>query len=175
MYSAALNLICVVSLQVTQRLTRTLSTFNRLRSLRELFLPLAKRAVMMFSLLSSLCSVQHEYRFSLGYFLSLFRSAVGRDVEPPTEKLQYESDSDDPEGVKKESRTTVVINVADDKGTPTPAVVQGILALSVFWFLFFFCIGKAMCIYNCLFSRVCLKPGTRKPHAERRMTLKISD
>ena len=107
--------------------------------------------------------------------MSLFRSAVGKDVEPPTEKLEYESDSDDPEGVKKESRTTVVINVADDKGTPTPAVVQGILALSVFWFLFFFSIGKAMCIYNCLFSRVCLKPGTRKPHAERQMTLKISD
>ena len=97
-------------------------------------------------------------------------------MEPPTEKLEYESDSDDPEGVKKESRTTVVINVADDKGTPTPAVVQGILALSVFcFFFFFFCIEKAMCIYNCLFSRVCRKPGTRKPHAERQMTLKISD
>ena len=107
---------------------------------------------MMFSLLSSLCSVQHEYRFSLGYFLSLFRSAVGKDVEPPTEKLEYESDSDDPEGVKKESRTTVVINVADDKGTPTPAVVQGILALSVFWFLFFSVLGK-LCAYTTPSSR----------------------
>ena len=64
-------------------------------------------------------------------------------MEPPTEKLEYESDSDDPEGVKKESRTTAVISVVDDKGPPTPAVVQGILALSVFCFCFF-CFGKAM-------------------------------
>ena len=45
----------------------------------------------MFSLLSSLCSVQHEYRFSLGYFLSLFQSEVAKDVEPPTEKLTHKS------------------------------------------------------------------------------------
>lgn len=113
------------SLQVAQRLTRTLNNFNRLKSLRELFQPLAKRAVMMFSLLSSLSSVQHEYRFSLGYFLSLFRSAVGRDVEPPTEKLEYESDSENTEGTKKDSRTTIVIKAVDEEGQPTPAVVQG--------------------------------------------------
>ena len=74
-------------------------------------------------------------------------------MEPPTEKLEYESDSDDPEGVKKESRTTVVINVADDKGTPTPAVVQGILALSVFWFLFFFSVLGKLCAYTTASSR----------------------
>ena len=84
--------------------------------------------------------------------MSLFRSAVGKDVERPTGKLEYESDSDDPEGVKKESRTTVVINVADDKGTPTPAVVQGILALSVFCFLFFSALGK-LCAYTTASSR----------------------
>ena len=93
--------------------------------MRELFQPLAKRAVMMFSLLSSLSRVQHEYRFSLGYFLSLFRSAVGRDVEPFKDKLEYESDSEDTEGIKKESRTTVQIKAVDVEGAPPPAVVQG--------------------------------------------------
>ena len=77
---------------------------------------------MMFSLLSSLSRVQHEYRFSLGYFLSLFRSAVGRDVEPFKEKLEYESDSE--EGIK-ESRTTIQIKAIDKEGEPSPAVVQG--------------------------------------------------
>lgn len=87
-----------------------LVNFNKLRSLRELFLPLAKQAVMMFSLLRSLSSVQHEYRFSLEFFLSLFRSAVGQDVEPPSERLEYESDTEDTEeGDKAESRTTIVI------------------------------------------------------------------
>lgn len=113
-------------LQVAHRLTRTLNNFNRLKSLRELFQPLAKRAVMMFSLLSSLSSVQHEYRFSLGYFLSLFRSAVGRDVEPSTEKLEYESDSENTEETKNDSRTTIVIKAVDEEGQPTPAMVQGI-------------------------------------------------
>lgn len=99
--------------EVTRRLTHTLDNFNKLRSLRELFLPLAKRAVMMFSLARSLSSVQHEYRFSLDFFLSLFRSAVGQDVEPPSEKLEYESDTEDfEEGVKNESRTTIVIKVS---------------------------------------------------------------
>ena len=65
-------------------------------------------------------------------------------MEPPTEKLEYESDTDDPEGVKKESRTTVVISVVDDKGTPTPAVVQGILAPSVF----FFSVLEKLCAYT---------------------------
>ena len=82
---------------------------------------------MMFSLLSSLSSVQHEYRFSLGYFLSLFRSAVGQDVEPPTEKLEYESDSECFEGLKKESRTTVEIKVVGNAETTAPALIQGIL------------------------------------------------
>ena len=81
-------------------------------------------------------------------------------MEPPTEKLEYESDSDDPEGVKKESRTTAVISVVDDKGPPTPAMVQGILALSVFFF-FFFCFGKALRIYNRVFSTV--RTGHPKP------------
>ncbi|KAJ7392743.1 hypothetical protein OS493_010398 [Desmophyllum pertusum] len=108
-----------------QRLTHTLENFNRLKSLRELFQPLAKRAVMMFSLLSSLSSVQHEYRFSLGYFLSLFRSAVGRDVEPPTERLEYESDSEVTEETKRDSRTTILIKAVEEEGTSTPAVVQG--------------------------------------------------
>ena len=76
---------------------------------------------MMFSLLSSLSRVQHEYRFSLGYFLSLFRSAVGRDVEPFKEKLEYESDSED----RKESRTTIHIKAVEEEGEPSPAVVQG--------------------------------------------------
>ncbi|XP_020627063.1 dynein beta chain, flagellar outer arm-like isoform X2 [Orbicella faveolata] len=111
--------------EVAHRLTHTLNNFNRLKSLRELFQPLAKRAVMMFSLLSSLSRVQHEYRFSLGYFLSLFRSAVGRDVEPFKDKLEYESDSEDTEGIKKESRTTVQIKAVDVEGAPPPAVVQG--------------------------------------------------
>ena len=84
--------------------------------------------------------------------MSLFQSEVAKDVESPTEKLEYESDSDDPEGVKKESRTTVVISVVDDKGTPTPAVFQGILALSVS--VFFFLFWNAMCIYNFLFPTV---------------------
>ena len=79
---------------------------------------------MMFSLLRSLSSVQHEYRFSLGYFLSLFRSAVGEDVEPPNEKLDYESDTEDEEGHKSESRTTVLIKVVDD-GESGTAVAQG--------------------------------------------------
>ena len=97
--------------------------------------------------------------------MSLFRSAVGKDVEPPTEKLEYESDSDDPEGVKKESRTTVVINVADDKGTPTPAVVQGILALSVFWFLFFLRWESYVHIQLPLLAGL---PKTRYPETPRR-------
>ena len=80
---------------------------------------------MMFSLLSSLSRVQHEYRFSLGYFLSLFRSAVGRDVEPFKDKLEYESDSEDTEGIKKESRTTIQIKAVDVEGAPPPAAVQG--------------------------------------------------
>ncbi|XP_015758877.1 PREDICTED: dynein beta chain, ciliary-like [Acropora digitifera] len=106
--------------EVTKRLTRTLVNFNKLRGLRELFLPLAKRAVMMFSLLRSLSSVQHEYRFSLEFFLFLFRSAVGQDVEPPSERLEYESDPEDnedtEEGDKTESRTTIAIKVfASDK------------------------------------------------------------
>ena len=75
---------------------------------------------MMFSLARSLSSVQHEYRFSLDFFLSLFRSAVGQDVEPPSEKLEYESDTEDfEEGVKNESRTTIVIKVSttdEDQG-----------------------------------------------------------
>lgn len=75
---------------------------------------------MMFSLLRSLSSVQHEYRFSLEFFLSLFRSAVGQDVEPPSERLEYESDPEDnedtEEGDKTESRTTIAIKVfASDK------------------------------------------------------------
>lgn len=118
---ALLSLFLVVSFQVTHRLTHALNNFNRLKSLRELFQPLAKRAVMMFSLLRSLSRVQHEYRFSLGYFLSLFRSAVGRDVEPFKEKLEYESDSED----TKESRTTIQIKAGDKEGGPSPAVVQG--------------------------------------------------
>lgn len=121
---ALLQLFLVVSFQVTHRLTHALNNFNRLKSLRELFQPLAKRAVMMFSLLRSLSRVQHEYRFSLGYFLSLFRSAVGRDVEPSKEKLEYESDSEDPEGIK-ESRTTIQIKAVDEEGEPSPAVAQG--------------------------------------------------
>ena len=80
---------------------------------------------MMFSLLSSLSRVQHEYRFSLGYFLSLFRSAVGRDVEAIKDKLEYESDSEDTEESKKESRTTIQIMAVDEEGMPLPAVVQG--------------------------------------------------
>ena len=79
---------------------------------------------MMFSLLSSLSRVQHEYRFSLGYFLSLFRSAVGRDVEPFKEKLEYESDSEDTEGIK-ESRTTIQIKAVNEEEESSPAVVQG--------------------------------------------------
>ena len=86
-------------------------------------------------------------------------------MEPPTEKLEYESDSDDTEGVKKESRTTVVINVADDKGTPTPAVVQGILALSVFWFLFFLYWESYVHIQLSLLAGL---PKTRYPETPRR-------
>ena len=48
-------------------------------------------------------------------------------MEPPTEKLEYESDNEDAEGLKTESRTTVLIKVVDDEGTPTTAVVQGML------------------------------------------------
>ena len=79
---------------------------------------------MMFSLLSSLSSVQHEYRFSLGYFLSLFRTAVGQNAEPSRERLEYESDTEDTEEHKKESRTTVLIKVVDDEGTASTAVVE---------------------------------------------------
>lgn len=118
----------LLSLQVAQRLTHTLNNFNRLKSLRELFQPLAKRAVMMFSLLSSLSSVQHEYRFSLGYFLSLFRSAIGRDVEPSKERLEYESDDEETKGTKEESRTAVLIKAIEKEGTDTP--VQGMSCFS---------------------------------------------
>ena len=118
--------ICVLfSLQVAKRLTHTLNNFNRLKSLRELFQPLAKRAVMMFSLLSSLSSVQHEYRFSLGYFLSLFRSAIGRDVEPSKEKLEYESDGEETKETRKESRTTILIKAVEEEETNTVVVAQG--------------------------------------------------
>lgn len=79
---------------------------------------------MMFSLLRSLSIVQHEYRFSLGYFLSLFRSAVGEDVEPTDERLEYESDTEDEDGLKAESRTTVLIKVVDGEGE-TSTVIQG--------------------------------------------------
>ncbi|XP_066025345.1 uncharacterized protein [Pocillopora verrucosa] len=111
--------------EVAQRLTHTLNNFNRLKSLRELFQPLAKRAVMMFSLLSSLSSVQHEYRFSLGYFLSLFRSAIGRDVEPSKERLEYESDDEETKGTKEESRTAVLIKAIETEGTDTPVQGEG--------------------------------------------------
>ena len=46
-------------------------------------------------------------------------------MEPPTEKLEYESDSEETEGAKKESRTTVLIKAVEEEGTDTAAVVQG--------------------------------------------------
>lgn len=69
--------------------------------------------------------MQHEYRFSLGYFLSLFRSAVGRDVEHFKDKLEYKSDSEDTEGIKKESRTTIRIKAVDEEGAPPSVAAQG--------------------------------------------------
>ena len=79
---------------------------------------------MMFSLLRSLNSVQHEYRFSLGYFFFLFRSAVGQDVEPSKEKLEYESDTENEDGLKSESRTTILIKAVEEEGGAT-TTVQG--------------------------------------------------
>ena len=99
--------------------------------LRKCYRPLAKHAVTLFSLLSSLCNIQHEYRFSLGYFVSIFRSAVGRDAEPCKEKLEYESDDDanKEDVLKSESKTKVAITVIDEDGTMLPAVVKGSFTL----------------------------------------------
>lgn len=46
-------------------------------------------------------------------------------MEPTKEKLEYESDSEDMEENKKDSRTNIMIKAVGEERQKTPAVVQG--------------------------------------------------
>ena len=52
-----------------------------LDNIRDELVPVAKRGAMLFSITASLMGVQHEYQFSLPFFLWMFDQAVGEDQE----------------------------------------------------------------------------------------------
>jgi hypothetical protein len=116
--SLSLHYIIHVSSQVTRRLLKAMKNLERLSTIRSQFRELAKRGVVLFTLMKDLSKVQHEYRFSLGYFMGLFRQAVGKDFKiTEGERIEYEDDTD--------SHTAVLIKVNEEEGH-----VEGILKYS---------------------------------------------
>lgn len=76
------------------------------------------------------CNNVFRFHSLEGYFLSIFRQAVGKDFEPPRGGFEYESDGEETgeePGVKIGSRTSVVVKVVDEEGEST-AVVDGMNA-----------------------------------------------
>lgn len=95
-----------------------MKNLERLSVIRSQFRVLAKRGVVLFTLMKDLCKVHHEYRFSLGYFMGLFKEAIGKDFQiPEGERLEYEDEQQDEEedgkGSNTSSYTSVVIKMND--------------------------------------------------------------
>lgn len=90
-----------------------MKNLERLSHIRSQFRDLAKRGVVLFSLMKDLSKVQHEYRFSLGYFMGLFRQSVGKDFNiSDGERVEYEDESEDGENP---SHTSVIIQINDEE------------------------------------------------------------
>ncbi|XP_033641711.1 dynein beta chain, flagellar outer arm-like [Asterias rubens] len=67
--------------QVYVKLVEAERILETLDNIRDELVPVAKRGAMLFSITASLMGVQHEYQFSLPFFLWMFDQAVGEDQE----------------------------------------------------------------------------------------------
>ena len=66
--------------QMSERVALSCNILNQLNELKNELQPLAQRASMLYDLLRSLPVLQHEYQFTLPYFLKLFDEALGGEL-----------------------------------------------------------------------------------------------
>lgn len=97
-----------------KRLENALKNLDNLGDLKKKYQPLTHLVTVLFKAITSLSRIQHEYRFSIHYFLTLFEMALCKII--PSAEVAVNPEVPNPEEEDNTLTNDVVIEVVDKEG-----------------------------------------------------------
>lgn len=102
--------------QITKRLENAVRHLDKVGQLKQKYAPLSHLVTVLFNAINSLSSVQHEYRFSIDYFLNLFDIALCKVIPSPEANAEAEELVHEKHDVLSRD---IMIQVVDEEGNTT--------------------------------------------------------